>query len=463
MKRITKTTTQKIFATATVAILVCIAGCSSSEGNSSQISRDEAIQIVLDEIIGSADNQSIVARMWNEPLSAGAVISNEFAGDGEGRVSNGSEWFFWIDDEPFAFYSHDVRYVYVNATTGAVEVEEADEAPTLNGSLLWETEEDFEDQSCIIFDNTSDSFSESAVTVNSSTLAPVHSLTTVSMINSYIWPFDNVYAAPTGNSQAVQCCKGKGERVALLLYNFDGGSLRRDISDNIYGMAAALAKHGFTVPQFNDSTGKTDPKTKKIITAPAIYLGDDNGTGLQQLRDFVKAYSGPEHCCDEIIIYYTGHGEAQEVGGQMLYDFGLKFNYKGEDGKRTGQKCLYAEDFAQILSGLGSCHIQVVLDCCHAGGFRSAITGLKGVETFWPSAAENEVAYGGDVDGANGGRTPDPYGRKDGEKGSEYTSGFVKGLNDRAAAIRAGDAPIPGTNQSRSSRWFLRADTRAGG
>jgi len=436
----TKTTFQKIFAVATAAILVCIAGCSSPGGSGGQISREEAVQIVLDEVIGSADNQSIVARMWHEPLSAGAVISNEFADDGEGRVSNGSEWFVWIDDEPLAFYSHSVRYVYVNETTGEVKVEEADEAPTLNGSLLWETEEDFDDQSCIIFDNAVASSAESAVDDNSSTLAPDRSLTSVLMTHSYIWPSDNIYAAPSANNQADQCCEGKGKRIALILYNFDNGPLQKDITDNVNGMAEALAAHKFTVPQFNNSMGYVNSSTGKVITAPAIYLGDPNGRGLQQLRDFVKEYSGPEHCCDEIFIYYTGHGNAANASS---YYFGTRFSYKGEDRNRTGQNRLYAEDFAQILSGLGSCHIQVVIDACHAGGFISALSGIKGIETIRVSVAANELAWGGDVDGANGGKTPDPYGRAQGEKGSEFTSGFVKGLNDRAAAMRKGDAPIP--------------------
>jgi hypothetical protein len=431
----TKTTAQKISAAAIAAFLVCIAGCSPSEGSGVQISREEAVQIVLDEVIGSADNETIVARIWHEPLSTGAIISNEFADEGEGRESAASEWFVWIDDAPLAFYSHSARYVYVDGMTGAVEVEKADEAPALNGSSLWETEEDFDDQSCIIFDNIADSFSEMA--------APGYGLTSVSLAAGYVRPADNYRAALNENDQADQCCKGKGKRIALILYNFDNGPLQKDITDNVNGMAEALAAHKFTVPQFNNSMGYVNSSTGKVITAPAIYLGDPNGRGLKQLRDFVKEYSGPEHCCDEIFIYYTGHGKAANVSGQMRYYFGTRFNYRGEADNRSGQNRLYAEDFAEILSGLGSCHIQVVIDACHAGGFISALSGVKGVETVRVSVAANELAWGGDIDGANGGKTPDPYGRAQGEKGSEFTSGYVKGLKDRAAAMTRYDAPIP--------------------
>ncbi len=191
-------------------------------------------------------------------------------------------------------------------------------------------------------------------------------------------------------------------------------------------MSQALAGFGFTVPQFTSSTGSGD-------TQPAIYLGDRRGTGLQQLRDFVQQYSGKEHCCDQVFIYYTGHGKRRRESGEYRHYFGLRFSYRGEDGNRSGRRRMYAEDFAQILSGLASCHIHVLIDSCYSGGFVSALSALDGVETVRTSAGDSEKAWGGAVDGANGGRTPDPYGRAQGEKGSEFTSGFVKGLTDLAA------------------------------
>ena len=169
---------------------------------------------------------------------------------------------------------------------------------------------------------------------------------------------------------------------------------------------------------------------------PGIYLGDREGRGLQQLRDFVAAHSGDEHRCDEIFVYYTGHGKETTIRGEKRYYFGLRTEYRGEDGSRPSQKRLYAEDLAEILSGLGSCHIHVVIDSCHSGGFIPALSAVKGVETIRTSAQADELAWGGDVDGANRGRTPDSYGRADGERGSEFTSGFIKGLNERAETNR---------------------------
>jgi len=397
------------------------------------ISREEAAQIVLDGVIGNGDGQTIIARLWPVPLSSGDIVSGEFADTGEGRVSTGSEWLVWIDDHPYAFFSHSVRYAYVNAATGAAAVEEAYEAPALNGNLLWETEEDLADAAFIIFDNTTDFLYESALAGSRSMRAAGGGLTAASVVRTAV--------GSAGRSMKVQneadpCCEGKGERIALILYNFDNGPLRNDIEQNVIGVAAALQKHSFTVPQFVSSTG--DGKIH-----PAIYLGDNKGTGLQQLRDFVTEHSGADHCCDEIFIYYTGHGKEQTVGGQKRYAMGARFNYKGEDGKRSGQRRIYAEDLAEILTGLGSCYIQVVLDACHSGGFVNALSGVKGIQTIQASAGADELAYSGYYDAVQKGKATiaDPYGRAQGEKGSEFTSGFVKGLEDSAAT--KGDRTIP--------------------
>jgi hypothetical protein len=73
----------------------------------------------------------------------------------------------------------------------------------------------------------------------------------------------------------------------------------------------------------------------------------------------------------------------------------------------------------------------------------SALSGVKGIETIQASVAADELAYSGHYDTVSKGKVmiPDPYGRAQGEKGSEFTSGFVKGLE--ASAATKGDRTIP--------------------
>jgi len=55
-------------------------------------------------------------------------------------------WFFWIDVEPFARYSHPTRFVRVDASTGAVVVREEGWWPVLNGRSLWTDRQDYWDR-----------------------------------------------------------------------------------------------------------------------------------------------------------------------------------------------------------------------------------------------------------------------------------------------------------------------------
>jgi len=378
------------------------------------LSRDDAAAKVLSDVITDNPGHDMVARMWNETLKPGDVIGDDFSDPAEGRTTTEEEWFVWIDDAPYAFFSHPVRYVFINRATGAIEVRNADEVPFLNGAPMWSTPEEFQDQSFWIFDNLSDGLNMPASAMPKA------------------WPAErpSENRAEARDSVPVdQYCAGKKiNRIALLLYNFDKGPLRNDISDNLTGMAEAFRANGYTVPEFASSKG--DGKIQ-----PAIYIGDDKGVGLGQLRDFVAAHSGADNCCDEIFIYYSGHGgKTPKVHGKSRYYFGLQFNYRGEQNNRTGNKKIYAEDFAEILSGLTSCHINVVIDACHSGGFLSALSTVKGIETARTSAAGGELAYGGYINVVhhNGTTTVDPYPRSAGESGSEFTSGYVKGLKDYA-------------------------------
>lgn len=308
--------------------------------------------------------------------------------------------------------------MFINRVDASVEVLKGDEVPYINGIPVWESPEDFEDESYWIYDNLSKS--EKKFFYSSSEPLRLKS----GFANSGFNPFRK------GGDDGAEddCCEGKTKKkIALILYNFDQGPLRNDIGENVLGMAEAFRKNGFTVPVFESSKG--DGKE-----LPAIYLGDSHGVGLQQLRNFIEDNSGPDHCCDEVFIYYSGHGNRGTVKGERRYWFGLRFSYRGENKQRIGKERLYAEDFAEILSGLGSCHINVIIDSCHSGGFIPGLSSLKGVETVRTSVNENEEAYSGYYDDVvvKDVTFTDPYGQPEGEQGSEFTSGYIKALNDRA-------------------------------
>ena len=59
---------------------------------------------------------------------------------------DGSAWFFWIDREPLARYSHPTTFVLVDATAGSTVVRDERWWPVLNGDSLWTEPEDYWDE-----------------------------------------------------------------------------------------------------------------------------------------------------------------------------------------------------------------------------------------------------------------------------------------------------------------------------
>jgi hypothetical protein len=403
-----------------------LAGCAQYDNVSAEkglFSKFDATQLLLKKL-NPQKVDSVLVRVVSEPLKAGDAISEEFSDD-DPRVSTAPEWFFFIDRQPGSFFSHPVQFAYVNRITEAVVIEDRTDIPLLNGEPVWATPEAYQNSEDIVFSNLLTGKGKDDLIFKETFEIPQEQQTP---------PEEFITDPPVEEHR--ECCPEPRPRFALILYNFDKGPLRRDISDNVTGMASALQTNGYTVPNFPSSTGSGGNQS-------GIYLGDKRGHGLQQLRDFVAEHDDEEDCCEEIIIYYTGHGGKKRINGRDRYCFGLRFRYRGEDGNRSGKKKLFAEDFAQILSGLKSCHIHIIIDACHSGGFIDPLFTLPGVETVRVACDENEKAWSGRYDAANGGRTPDPYGRADGEKGSEFTSGFVKGLNENAQSRPVGSPPTP--------------------
>ena len=345
---------------------------------------ETALDAVLTEVIEPTHDGS--TRAWAVELEPGDELIGLF--DEEPRTTVHHELFVWIDDEPGALWGHEGRYVFYRFDGGTYEVVESDQVPLVNDEPLGGEP---------VYDRVEE----------------VHE--GQPMRDGVRRAWEAVPVAERGD-----CCEdAPRHRVAAVLYNYDKGPLRKDITDNVTNMKAALEASGFTVS--------------------VIYLGDKKLDGLQQLRDFVAAHSSEEHCCDEVFVYYTGHGHKKRVDGQDRWYFGLRRGYKGEDGSRSSKKRLYAEDFAAILGGLGSCHLNVAIDACYSGGFIDSLI-AAGAETVRTSASSTEKAWGGAYDGARigGQQVPDPYGRADGETGSEWTSGFAKGLREQADPGRSG-------------------------
>lgn len=146
-----KTGTSVILTVAIIAALICaaivgyiwISKPTEEEPEPSVITSDEATQILLDNIIKPDElNYDLIAFMWPEPLNLGDTITpHDILGDT--YVIEENTWFFWVNDFPFALFSHPTRYVFIDASTGDYTIEIEGWWPQLNEEDLWGTHEEY--------------------------------------------------------------------------------------------------------------------------------------------------------------------------------------------------------------------------------------------------------------------------------------------------------------------------------
>jgi len=115
-------------------IVIPLVGC----GAPAEIGKDEAIRILVSEIIPPASSYArISAAMLSQPLQQGDVVSSE--GGGQYTIE-ANTWFVFIDDAPEAFFAHGTRYVFIDARTGDYDVVNEMWPPLINNVSMWDTQ-----------------------------------------------------------------------------------------------------------------------------------------------------------------------------------------------------------------------------------------------------------------------------------------------------------------------------------
>ncbi len=107
------------------------------------LTAENATQILLENVIKPGElNHDLVALLWPQMLKAGDNISSHGAPEHVYTIEENT-WFFWINDFPYAMFSHPTRYVFINALTGEYEIKIESWWPQLNRTDLWGSSEEY--------------------------------------------------------------------------------------------------------------------------------------------------------------------------------------------------------------------------------------------------------------------------------------------------------------------------------
>lgn len=363
-----------------LALVIVIVGCLGQSPEMSEVSREEATEIVIEEIAKPSEAPyGLRVHLYPELLPEGSIIV-PFAQWAEGEEEfiecEGDCWFFWFDYDPLAQFAHKTLYVVVNASTGEMTIKEADWWPVINGEVVWgETTERASDELLVY---------EEKIEVE----LPSH------------WEHDFEFgglpqAAPGCEVWAVLVCGSKDP----------GNTFDEDVRF-LYNVLTGLGyadNHIFYISPYT-----TDPGVDNNCTV----------ANVQWAANQVAANSDAE---DKVFFYYSAHGDVDKL--QCC------------PGSPGGGH-VSSTDMDNWLDAITAKEIIVMLQGCRTGSFIGAYSNGTVV------AAENELTGDGETNRIAITATDtnhSSYG--DGSNwGSTFTGGYVASFSDATADIDSNNA-----------------------
>lgn len=103
------------------------------------LDREGAQDLLIEKVLAGAQEE-FVAYLCDEPLQSGDVVVAEGGTDVTPRTISEPTYFAYIDDNPVAFFEHDVRYVFIDVASGNETVVEASWWPDINNESIWESD-----------------------------------------------------------------------------------------------------------------------------------------------------------------------------------------------------------------------------------------------------------------------------------------------------------------------------------
>jgi hypothetical protein len=128
----TKGCRTKILSMLLVGSSIC---ATTNPAAAAEITREQAVETILKILIPATLKGDATAYLTAAPLQAGDVV-RPFQ-DGRAKTIQAPTWFAYIDDEPFAFFTHSTRFVSIDVATGKTTIEVQEWWPMVNGTALF--------------------------------------------------------------------------------------------------------------------------------------------------------------------------------------------------------------------------------------------------------------------------------------------------------------------------------------
>jgi len=125
--------------------------CVAAAAARTRLTREQVIAIILGQVIKPDSlKEDLLAFLGREALKPGDKVRQAF--DSTETEITRPTWFAWLDDDFTAEFGHPMRYVFVDASTGEVTVQNAEFWPVVNGEPIWQTREELAGDRFVFFE-----------------------------------------------------------------------------------------------------------------------------------------------------------------------------------------------------------------------------------------------------------------------------------------------------------------------
>jgi len=310
--------------------------------------------VLLDNVVKpSSLDHKVIAFTLDKALPAGTKVSPYARDPVPTSVSSlpdlvdqtlsSPAWFFWVDDDPLARFSHPTRYVLVDAGTGEFTVTNQGWWPYVNGQAVTQW------------------------------------VDTTGRWDAKNWAYSNVPAADISRATASIISQSRPWASTWFSLSVIGPVWDRfAVSKNLPGGEAIVPVNGYAPGQTDAGFGNDIVHATQFGSDAQIPSYQPTGKTLKDIEDAItKAQAGG---ANDVFLYWTGHGGRAADGSSYL-------NFKGT--RVTPQQ------LTDILKKFPKVKFKVVIDACFGGGFAGAMMATDNVSLFFSASSATEVSYGG--------------------------------------------------------------------
>lgn len=321
-----------------LALVIVIVGCiEQSEPLPMEVSREEAIEIVIKEIAEPSEAPyGLRVHLYPELLPEGSIIvpfDQWTRGEEEFIECDGDCWFFWFDYDPLAHFAHKTLNVLVNASTGEMTIKETEWWPVINGKVMWGTTTERASDELLVYEVKPEKIEIGPVSIGPPKLGPVE-------------------------LHALAGC----EAWAIIVCGYD--DVTDTFDEDVHGIYNVLTGLGYTDNHiFYISPWTADP-------------GVDRVTSIANVQWAINQVASNSDAEDKVFFFYTSHGGVDS----------LECNPGAPGGGSVS-----STNLDNWLDTITSRDMIILIEACHSGSFIGA---------YWDGtvvAAENELTGDGET------------------------------------------------------------------